>query len=132
MNFVIADTFTDSLKKLTAKEQNIIKTTAFDLQVNPKNTGHNSHRVDRVKDRNFWTHYANDGLRIITHNTDASLLLCYAGHHDDAYAWAERRRIDVHPETGAAALVELREKVVEVVRHKIVEKAVAKPRPLAK
>lgn len=32
MNFRIADTFTDSLTKLTGDEQKAVKTTAFDLQ----------------------------------------------------------------------------------------------------
>jgi hypothetical protein len=35
MEFRIADTFTDSLARLTAEEQKAVKTTAFDLQVNP-------------------------------------------------------------------------------------------------
>ncbi|GBE53744.1 hypothetical protein BMS3Bbin14_02246 [bacterium BMS3Bbin14] len=35
MNFRIADTFTDSLAKLTGDEQKAVKTTAFDLQMNP-------------------------------------------------------------------------------------------------
>ncbi len=35
MDFLIADTFTDSLARLTAEEQKAAKTTAFDLQVNP-------------------------------------------------------------------------------------------------
>ena len=32
--FRIADTFTDSLAKLTGDEQKAVKTTAFDLQLN--------------------------------------------------------------------------------------------------
>ena len=35
--------------------------------------------------------------------------------HDDAYRWAERRRLETHPTTGAAQLVELREVVQEIV-----------------
>ena len=35
MDFRIADTFTDSLARLTGEEQKAVKTTAFDLQVNP-------------------------------------------------------------------------------------------------
>ena len=37
MDFRIADTFTDSLAKLTGEEQKAVKTTAFDLQLNPAN-----------------------------------------------------------------------------------------------
>src|SRR5206468_7563868 len=44
-----------------------------------------------------------------------SFLLCYVDHHDAAYAWAERRRVETHPKTGAAQLVEIRERVQEIV-----------------
>jgi hypothetical protein len=53
-------------------------------------------------------------LRIIVHKTGASLLLVYVDHHDDAYAWAERRRIEAHPRTGAIQIVEVRERVEEL------------------
>jgi hypothetical protein len=36
MEFRIADTFTDSLSRLTSDEQKAVKTTAFDLQINPR------------------------------------------------------------------------------------------------
>ena len=39
MDFRIADTFTDSLARLTSKEQKAVKTTAFDLQLYPANPG---------------------------------------------------------------------------------------------
>lgn len=38
----------------------------------------------------------------------------YVDHHDQAYRWAERRRIETHPKTGAAQLVEVRETVKEI------------------
>jgi hypothetical protein len=42
-------------------------------------------------------------------------LLCYVGHHDEAYDWAERRKLETHPKTGAAQLVEIRETVKEII-----------------
>ncbi|MBW3565429.1 MAG: UvrD-helicase domain-containing protein [Acidobacteria bacterium] len=114
MDFRIADTFTDSLTALTAEEQKAVKTTAFDLQMDPSNPGMQFHRLDRVKDENFWSVRVNRGVRIIVHRTSSSLLLCYTGHHDDAYRWAERRKIERHPKTGAAQLVEIRETVREI------------------
>ena len=39
MEFRIADTFTDSLARLTGNEQKAVKTTAFDLQLNPSRPG---------------------------------------------------------------------------------------------
>ena len=41
-------------------------------------------------------------------------MLCYVDHHDNAYQWAERRKLDVHPQTGAAQLVEVRETIQEI------------------
>ena len=54
-------------------------------------------------------------LRIILHRAGENVVLCYVDSHDDAYRWAERRRLETHPTTGAAQLVELREVVQEVV-----------------
>jgi mRNA-degrading endonuclease RelE of RelBE toxin-antitoxin system len=130
MQFRIADTFTDSLAKLTGEEQTAVKTTAFDLQVNPENPGMQFHRLDKAKDKNFWSVRVNDDLRIIVHKTDKSLLLCYADHHDPAYRWAERRKLEIHPKTGAAQLVEVRERVQEIIIPKFVtlkEPAYSKP-----
>ncbi|MEX0777187.1 MAG: 3'-5' exonuclease [Phycisphaeraceae bacterium] len=117
MNFRIADTFTDSLARLSGDEQKAVKTTAFDLQLNPANpgAGMSFHKLDKAKDKNFWSVRASSDIRIIVHRTDSGLLLCYADHHDRAYAWAERRKLETHPKTGAAQLVEIRETVKEIV-----------------
>ncbi len=114
MEFRIADTFTASLARLRADEQKAVKTTAFDLQVNPARPGHRLHRVESARDRKFWSVRAGRDLRIIVHRTAADFLLCYVDHHDRAYRWAERRRLERHPRTGAAQLVEIREVVREV------------------
>lgn len=115
MNFLIADTFSDSLARLTGDEQKAVKTTAFDLQLNPANPGMSFHRLDKSKDKNFWSVRVSDNIRLIVHKSDTSLLLCYVDHHAKAYAWAERRRLETHPKTGAAQLVEIRETVKEIV-----------------
>lgn len=52
MEFRIADTFIDSLARLRAEEQKQVKTTAFDLQVNPANPGMQFHRIDKARDAN--------------------------------------------------------------------------------
>jgi mRNA-degrading endonuclease RelE of RelBE toxin-antitoxin system len=114
MDFRIADTFTDSLSRLTAQEQKAVKTTAFDLQLNPASPGHSFHKLDRAKDANFWSVRVNADIRLIVHRTASSILLVHVDHHDDAYRWAERRRIERHPTTGAMQLVEVRERVEEV------------------
>ncbi len=115
MDFLIADTFTDSLSRLTSDEQKAVKTTAFDLQVNAASSGMSFHKLDKAKDKNFWSLRVSADIRLIVHKTQSSLLLCYVDHHDKAYDWAERRKLQTHPKTGAAQLVEIRETVQEVL-----------------
>jgi len=121
MQFRIADSFTDSLSKLNAQEQKAVKGTAFDLQVNPAHPGLQFHRIDKSKDPNFWSIRVNRDIRVIVHKTDNAMLLAYVDHHDEAYIWAERRRIETHPKTGAAQLVEIRKRIEEQVVYRQTE-----------
>ena len=133
MEFRIADTFTDRLAKLTGDEQKAAKTTAFDLQMDPSGAGHSFHKLDRAKDRNFWSIRVSRDIRLIVHRTASSVLLAYVGRHDAAYRWGERRRIERHPRTGAAQIVEIRETVREIeVPRPIVVEAPAAERPAPK
>ncbi len=133
MEFRIADTFTDSLARLTGDEQKAVKTTAFDLQMNPASPGLQFHKLDKARDKNFWSVRVSSDIRLIVHKTQSSLLLCYVDHHDKAYDWAERRKLETHPKTGAAQLVEIRETVKEIFVPVYIDEEVkrpAKPQPL--
>lgn len=121
MRFCIADSFQSALSRLSAQEQKAVKETVFDLQMNPTAPGLQFHRIDKSKDPNFWSMRASSDIRLIVHKTKDSFLICYVDHHDDAYSWAERRRIETHPTTGAAQIVEVRERVQEVIIRKPVE-----------
>lgn len=127
MNFRIADSFTSSLARLTAQEQKAAKTTAFDLQVDASQPGLSLHRLSG-RDPNFWSARVSADIRIILHRTDANILLCYVDHHDAAYGWAERRKIERHPATGAMQLVEIRE-TVEVAANRASAPAAIKQKP---
>src|SRR5437762_12232283 len=107
MNFRIADTVTDSSSRLSNEEQKEVKTTAFDLQLNPASPGMQFHRLDKARDKDFWSVRVSGDLRLIVHKSQGNLLLCYVDHHDRAYDWAERRKLQTHPKTGAAQLVEI-------------------------
>ena len=131
MQFRIADTFTASIARLPNEQQRAAKTTAFDLQTNLAHPGLSLHRLTGASDANFWSARVNLDLRIILHRTGENVVLCYVGRHDDAYQWAERRKLETHPTTGAAQLVELREVVQEIPVPVYVETEVqAPPKPL--
>ena len=131
MEFLIADTFTDSLAKLSGDEQKAVKTTAFDMQMDPSRPSLQFHRVERTRDRNFWSARVSSDIRIIVHRTQNSLLLCYVDHHDPAYRWARQRRLETHPRTGAAQLVEVRETVKEIEVPVYVQVEKTRPLPFA-
>lgn len=134
MNFLIADSFTASFNRLSGIDQKAVKTSVFDLQMDPTGNGLQLHRIDKSKDANFWSARVNRDIRLIVHKTGESLLVAYVGHHDDAYTWAERRRIEAHPRTGAIQIVEVRERIEDVARpatFDFVFPITAKPEPKA-
>ncbi len=112
--FRLAETFTQSLARLDGQSQKAAKIAALDLQLNPAAPGLRFHRITDSRDPNFWSIRAGSDIRIIVHKTETSFLLAYVGHHDAAYAWAERRRLETHPRTGAIQLVEVRERVEDI------------------
>jgi mRNA-degrading endonuclease RelE of RelBE toxin-antitoxin system len=111
--FLLADSFQSSLDKLNGEEQKAAKFAAFELQINPANPGLQCHRLDNIKDKNFWSARASRDIRLIFHRVESSVMLCSVDHHDPAYDWASRRKIETHPVTGAAQIVEIRETVAE-------------------
>ncbi len=115
MQFLIASTFQDSLARLQPTEQSAAKLAAIELQMNPAHPGLQMHRLDRARDKNFWSARVSDDLRMILHRTETSCLVCYVDHHDPAYAWAERRKLTTHPKTGAAQMVVLQETIQHII-----------------
>jgi len=65
MLFRIAQTFTQSLEKLTRDEQKAAKTTALDLQLNPAHPSLKFHKLDRAKDPNFWSVRVSRDIRLL-------------------------------------------------------------------
>jgi len=131
MEFRIADTFIDSLAKLSNQDQKVVKTTVFDLQINPTNPGLSFHKLDRAQDPNFASVRVNRDIRLIVHQSKGSLLVCFVGHHENAYQWAQRRKLETHPTTGAAQLVEIRETVQDIIIPNYVTEERPKPRLFA-
>lgn len=82
--------------------------------MNPANPGMSFHKLDKARNKNFWSVRVSRDIRLIVHRTSQSLLLCFVGHHDDDYRWAECRKIERHPSTGAAQIVGIREHVQEI------------------
>ncbi|MEH6718865.1 MAG: 3'-5' exonuclease [Aurantimonas endophytica] len=134
MTLLYASTFTKALGRLAAAEQKQVKITAFDLAQDESGNGLQLHRVEAAP--GFWTARVSQDIRIVLHKEGENTLLAFVGHHDEAYRWAERRRLVPHERTGAMQLVEIVERAEERVGlsdvpREEVPKPVASERPFA-
>jgi hypothetical protein len=111
MTLLYASTFTKALERLSAAEQKQVKITAFDLAQDESGNGLQLHRVDSAP--GFWTARVNQDVRLVLHKDGGNTLLAWVGHHNDAYNWAERRKLIPHERTGAMQLVEIVERTEE-------------------
>jgi superfamily I DNA/RNA helicase len=116
MELRIADTFQDSLLQLSDNEQKAIRNTVYDLQGDKSLPSVKFHRIARAKDKNFLSVNVDRNLHAVVHKTKKNVLLCYVGKQDQVRKWAEVRKIEKHPRTGAAQIVELRDKVIDFPR----------------
>jgi mRNA-degrading endonuclease RelE of RelBE toxin-antitoxin system len=117
---VISDRFQTALRRLSPEEQALVKQTCYDFVENPSSPGFSLHRLDRAQDRNWWSLRVNDDLRIVLSHHDRYYILCYVGHHDDAYRWAEKRKFE-RSEGGALRVVLLEEEVRKVIKKQEVD-----------
>jgi len=49
-----------------------VKTTAFDLQLNPASPGMQLHKIDQARDPHFWSVRVSRDVRLIVHRTETS------------------------------------------------------------
>jgi UvrD-like helicase C-terminal domain/AAA domain len=111
LTLLYASTFIKALDCLSAAEQKQVKITAFDLAQDESGNGLQLHRVEASD--GFWTARVNQDIRVVLHKDGDNTLLAWVGHHDEAYRWAERRRLVPHERTGAMQLVEIVERTEE-------------------
>ncbi len=117
MNVAVADSFYKSLSRLTREEQDRVRETAFLFLQNPKHPSLKMHKLEKLKNKGFWSVYVNMDLRIILYeHREVGFILAYTGHHDDAYLWAENHQAEVHPRTGILQIFRVVEETKVVPR----------------
>lgn len=129
MHTLIADTFQASLTGLDSIHHGAVKAAAYDLQTNPAHPSFQFHRVERTKEKNFWTARVNVDIRMVVYKDGNHLILCYVDHHDAAYRWAENRRFSLNEMTGAVQIVVSKEVINEIVKSVVVVQEQEAPRP---
>src|ERR671923_942078 len=90
----ISDSFQKSGGRLSKEERVRLFDLFGKLQEDPESPGLNLERVKRARDPNLWSARVSQDIRAILWRSGPLVLLLYAGHHNDAYAWAARHRIE--------------------------------------
>lgn len=125
----VYDRFFDAFMGLPRKQQK--KTREFLRKFREDPTGHarNLEKIHSFQDPNLRTARVDQAYRAIVLQPAQGnvFVLLWVDHHDKAMAWAENKRIDIHPETGALqvleSVVEQAEEPAPVVEPAVVEDA---------
>jgi len=109
---LLAQPFTKRLGQLANQDQKLIRDAVMILHLDlvsgqPPRPGLRRHDLAV---ENLFSISPNMDLRVIMYHQGQDYVVLYADHHDAAYRWAERRRLEVHPSTGAMQLVEIEER----------------------
>jgi superfamily I DNA/RNA helicase len=119
MTTILSDTLLDAIARLDPSEEQRVKTRLFDFQAGDVRPGGSYHRIDDTPEQGFWSYRINRDLRLIVHQDGDERVLCYVGHHDDAYNWATRHRLRQNERTGVIQLVKVERTVEEIVERRV-------------
>ncbi|WP_448598306.1 3'-5' exonuclease [Thermoleptolyngbya sp.] len=111
MTIMVCKSLFKSLEGLSASDTKRVTDFIPKFYENPANPGISLERVTRAKDKNLWSARITQALRAIVYQDGDTWALMYAGQHDDAYSWAENRRVELNARTGALQIVEFTETV---------------------
>jgi Txe/YoeB family toxin of Txe-Axe toxin-antitoxin module len=90
--------------RLDKNEQSRVIEFVDKFQQDPTLPGISLERIGSVQ-RGIWSARITQDLRAILHRDGPRATLLYADHHDDAYGWADRRKVAPHPVTGTLQVV---------------------------
>lgn len=110
----LAQDFLLQLAKLPVSVHSKVMKWAIQFQTDPRSTGINYENIQGARDPNLKSVRLDKDWRGIVFKPDTGdvYVLLFVAHHDDAYRWAENRKLTINPVTGAMQLVVL-EQVVE-------------------
>ena len=110
----LAQDFLLQLARLPVSVHSKVMKWAIQFQADPTSSSINYENIKGAKDPNLKSVRLNDDWRGIVFKPSKGdvYVLLYVDHHDEAYRWAENRKLTINPVTGAMQMVTL-ENVVE-------------------
>lgn len=111
----LSNEFLLQLAKLPANVHTKVMKWAIQFQADPKSPGINYENINGARDANLKSVRLDRDWRGIVFKPSAGdvYVLLYVDHHDDAYRWAENKKLSINPVTGAMQMVNF-ENVTEV------------------
>lgn len=103
----LAQDFLLQLAKLPSRVHAKVMKWAIQFQVDPTSSGINYENINGARDPNLKSvRVDRDWRGIVFKPTSGDVyVLLYVDHHDDAYRWAENRKLAINPVTGAMQMV---------------------------
>ncbi len=78
------------------------------FQAHPESGGLHYEPIQSARDKNFYSVRIDQAYRAVIARPSSELfVLMWVDHHDDAYNWAAKKKLEVHPATGALQIIEV-------------------------
>ncbi|AUA83094.1 AAA family ATPase [Pseudomonas aeruginosa] len=107
----MSDDFLKSFAAVPRAQQLAVLNFVAKFRQNPMATGINYERIRDAADANMRSVRINDNMRGIVLKPDVGNVYCllWVDQHDDAYHWARRHRVAIHPDIGSIQIYAVQE-----------------------
>lgn len=118
-SIAFSEKYFESLLKLTPNEQAQANKKIMLFQQNPQHGGLHYEKLTAFKDSKLRSIRVNQDVRIILAAAEREdlYLMLYVDHHDRAYDWAARRKVEINPNTGVLQVYTVEEQQSEETGH---------------
>ena len=105
----LGDGFLEAFAAIPRSRQKAVMNFVSKFRANPRAPGINYEVIRNVRESNFRSVRIDQNYRGIVLSPEQGnvYILLWVDKHDDAYAWAERHRCQIHPKTGSLQLFEV-------------------------
>jgi len=112
VSVAFSEKYFDSLLKLTPNEQSQANKAVMLFQQDPQHGGLHYEKLTAYKDGKLRSIRANQDVRIILAAAEKEdlYLMLYVDHHEAAYAWAAKRKVEINPNTGSLQVFTVEER----------------------
>ncbi|MBU2964031.1 AAA family ATPase [Amphritea sp. 2_MG-2023] len=112
VSVAFSEKYFENLLKLTPNEQSQANKSVMLFQQNPQHSGLHYEKLTAFKDSKLRSIRANQDVRIILAAAEKEdlYLMLYVDHHEQAYAWAAKRKVEINPNTGSLQVFTVEER----------------------